>query len=534
MLTSKTVRSIHGTNCRMPSYSKNMRRFLTLTLKSRFCLLPIQYRLFVSMCLMIVSTVAIHGQRQTGGQQEQPIQMQTVDSYIRTEMAKQNIPAITVSVIKDGRMVYERGFGLSDSADGIKATPNTPFYTASVTKAFTGTALLLLEAQRKLDLDKPINAYLYSAKLRSPMWDVSASTVRRVANHTGGLTTYNRKCTVGDSECQASTDTAISRHGIVVWQPGDHFDYSNLGYGVLGTVVSNVSGLRFGQFLEQDLFLPLGMKDCYLPTDSQLRAGSALNYDPSIQKPTPIQISDTPGASSARCSSHDLALFGSFVMKSPLAGQKRILSDAQLHELLYSYAASAGEKYSFGWDQDQVDGYPGVLAQGGTYDSFALLQLLPEQDVAVAVLSNTGTTLPDEITNRIVAQLLPAKPSVEPAVRREEKPNSSQALLSGRWSGEVNTWHGNVHLSLTITSAHEVRAAVDESESVCEKAEVSSSRLDCIAHGDLKTGELPAGASGIELELYLRDGMLVGAATTQSSMQLPYWVALKREAEPLR
>jgi CubicO group peptidase (beta-lactamase class C family) len=53
----------------------------------------------------------------------------------------------------------------------------------------------MLEAQHKIDLDKPINDYLHSAKLRSPMWDVSASSVRRVANHTGGLTTYNRKCT---------------------------------------------------------------------------------------------------------------------------------------------------------------------------------------------------------------------------------------------------------------------------------------------------------------------------------------------------
>src|SRR5882762_1843060 len=213
---------------------------------------PVLSRFFVSVCLMTLSTVTVHGQPRTGEQLEQSIQMQTVDSYIRSEMAKQNIPAITVSVMKDGRVVYEAGFGLADSANGIKATPNTPFYTASVTKAFTGTALILLKAKHKLDLDKPINAYLYSAKLRSPMWDVSASTVRRVANHTSGLTTYNRKCTVGDSECRASTEAAISRHGIVVWQPGDHFDYSNLGYGVLGAVISNVSGLSFGQFLKQD------------------------------------------------------------------------------------------------------------------------------------------------------------------------------------------------------------------------------------------------------------------------------------------
>jgi CubicO group peptidase (beta-lactamase class C family) len=287
----------------------------------------------------------------------------------------------------------------------------------------------MLEAQHKIDLDRPINDYLHSAKLRSPMWDVSASTIRRVANHTGGLTTYNRKCTVDDSDCQASTETAISRHGIVVWQPGDHFDYSNLGYGVLGTVISDVSKMPFGQFLDQGLFLPLGMKNCYLQTGPRLRMGSAaLNYGSNTNKPTPVQISDTPGASSALCSSHDLALFGSFVVKSPLPGQKRVLSDTQIHELLYSDAASAGEKYSFGWHQNRVDGYQGVFAQGGTSDSYALLQLLPEQDIAIAVLLNTGTTLPFEIANRIVAQLLTARKPEAPAAKQEKQSASSGAL----------------------------------------------------------------------------------------------------------
>lgn len=452
-----------------------------------------------------------------------------VDSFIRAEMAKQNIPAITVSVIKDGQIVFEKGYGVADYEGGIKATPSTPFYTASVTKALTATALIILESQQKIDLDKPINDYLHSAKLRSPMWDVSASTVRRVANHTGGLTTYNRKCTVGDSDCQASTENAISRHGFVVWQPGDHFDYSNLGYGVLGTVISDVSGMSFEQFLNQDLFLPLGMKNCYLQTGPQLKSGSALNYEPDTHKRTPIQISDTPGASSARCSSHDLALFGSSVMNSPLPGQRRILSNARLHELLFSEEASAGEKYSFGWNQNQIDGYPGVFAQGGTYDSFALLQLLPEQDIAVAVIANTGTTLPFEIANRIVAQLLHIKPQVEPPAKHEEKPDVPQPLLSGQWLGVVSTWRDDVPLNLTITSPHQVRATVGGTTGACEKAEVSSSRINCVASGDLKTGELPAGASGIGLELYLSRGLLVGAATTQGAVQLPYSVILRRK-----
>lgn len=446
-------------------------------------------------------------------------------------MTKQHIPGISVSVTSHGKLIFEKGFGVVDSAHGRVATPSTPFYTASVTKAFTGTSLILLESEHKLDLDRPVNDYLPTAKLQSPMWDVSAATVRRVANHTGGLTTYNRKCNVGDSSCQTSTIVAIERHGIVFWPPGDHFDYSNIGYGVLGAVVSEASGMPFDQFLQQDIFLPLAMRDCYLQTDSRMRGDSSLNYDPRTLASTPLQVSDTPGASSARCSSHDLAIFGAFVMGNRLAGQKQILSKARLHELLYSDKASAGEKYSFGWDRNRVEGYQGVIAQGGTYDSFALIQLLPEQDIAIAIVANTGTTLPDEITDRIVEQLLPAQPTPQNAQATDKQSTGAGPLLSGTWSGRIIMEKGEVPVKLNIISAQVVQASIGDTSSNCENVELSSSRLDCIARSDLKPDELPMGTAKIELELYWRQGSLVGAATTQGPVQLPFWIALKPTAK---
>ena len=189
------------------------------------------------------------------------------------------------------------------------------------------------------------------------------------------------------------------------WPPGGHSDYSNLGYGILGQVVSDASGKPFDEFLKLDIFQLLGMRDCYLQRGPRLAKCSSLSYDPGTHVQTPIQISDTPGASPARCSSHDLVIFGSFVMGNRLAGQKQILSSNSLHELLYSDSASTGEKYSFGWDANKVEGYPGVFAQGGTYNSFALLQLISDQGIAVAVVANTGTTIPFKIANRIIQQL---------------------------------------------------------------------------------------------------------------------------------
>lgn len=483
------------------------------------------------LCLATIFAIRAQGQLHTQEPQAVPRQFQSVDSFIRKQMVRQHIPGMSVSVVRQGKLIYEKGYGEADSAEGTEVTPETPFYTASVTKAFTGTSLILLEAKHRLDLDRPVNDYLPTAKLHSPMWDASAATVRRVANHTAGLTTYNRKCTVGDSNCVASTVTAIERHGILFWPPGDHFDYSNLGYGALGAVVSQASGKPFDQFLQQDIFLPLGMYDCYLQAGPRLRAGSSLNYDPGTLARTPLQVSDTPGASSVRCSSHDLAIFGSFVVGSPMAGQKRILSRDRLHELLNSDAASAGEEYSFGWDRNRVKGYPGVFAQGGTYDSFALLQLLPEQHIAIAIVANTGTTLPFKITDQIVENMLPALSTPPAAPDADKQAIAAQPLLTGTWSGHIQVGKRDIPVKLTILSPHEVKIAIGDISGNCEKVQLSSSRLDCVSKTGLETNEIPAGTPGTELELYLRKGKLAGAATTQGPVELPYWTVLKPEEQ---
>lgn len=459
--------------------------------------------------------------------------MESVDQYIRVELRLRNIPSIAVSVVQQAKIVYGSAFGFADREKDIPATPNTPYYVASVTKALTGAALIILEAKHKIDLDRPANDYLYSSKLHSPMWDVSKATVRRVADHTAGLTTYARSCIVGDAHCQASTQVAIERYGIVFWPPGDHFDYSNLGYGALGQMISDVSGQSLSQFFEREIFRPLQMRNCYLSMTGDIRPGSAVNYDDSSLRQNPLRVSDTPAASSVRCSAHDLAIFGSFVLNTPVLGQKRVLSKARLRELLYSDEASAGKHYSFGWDRNTVEGHYGVFAQGGTEDSFAIVQLIPGAKLSVAVVSNTSTRLPDEIVNRIVAAVLPAGRTSSLKANATEKKELSFRSLVGDWTGTIQTWTGNVPVSISISSTKVVEVAVGESTTglePCDRVELSDKRMYCVGRGGLKTPDSPFPPYRIEFELYLHIGALMGAATTADGSELPYWVRVMRKS----
>src|SRR5215472_12800907 len=220
-------------------------------------------------------------------------------------------PSIAIAVARRGKIVWEHAFGKSDIERQQIATVNTPYFIASISKTITTTALMALVAHKKVDLDRPVNTYLRSAKITSPMWDVSQVTVRRLANHTAGLATYARGCLVDDNTCDPSPVTAIQRYGVAVWRPGEQFDYSNLGYGVLGEVVAETSGTSLDAALRRLVFAPLGMSSCAVGPDLTQTKGQASRYaigSPPLKK-TSLGRSTTPGASGVYCSVHDLAMF---------------------------------------------------------------------------------------------------------------------------------------------------------------------------------------------------------------------------------
>ena len=117
---------------------------------------------------------------------------------------------------------------------------------------------MILQERKQLDLDHPANEYLAKAKLTSPYWNPAEATVRRIAMQTAGLATYDRSYVQGLNQKRVPSEEIIRRYGIIFWRPGDHFDYSNLSYGILGEIVANVSKRSFGDFLKDAVLLVLG------------------------------------------------------------------------------------------------------------------------------------------------------------------------------------------------------------------------------------------------------------------------------------
>jgi CubicO group peptidase (beta-lactamase class C family) len=452
------------------------------------------------------------------------------------------LPSMAVAVVHGDSIVWEEGFGWANQERRIAATPTTPYYLASVTKVFTGTALALLASERKVDMNRPVNAYLGSHKVRPALWDESAITVERIADHIAGLTTFNLDC---DSAGPCRLDTVIDRFGVIVRPPGENFDYSNLGYGILGEVIARTSKQSYGEFLRSAVFEPLGMRDCEVAADGRPRR-AAVPYVVGTTRAVATSYSATPAASGAFCSAHSLALFGRALLNSrpgasPDAGSSRwaaLLPSSGVPAV--QTGTPSGTTYSRGWwiEEDYV-GMRSILASGGTPYASAILRLVPAEQLAVVVLANMGADVV-RVADAVLDELVPAirerrKNWTPPApATRQRRPISPE--LVGTWAGAIDTYRGKRSLTLSIDSSGEVTGALAGA-----KAEVrltgggaSGPRVfGRLPDADLGIEEARPGSYDLQLGLAMYGSRLAGFATTaarpdSSAPALTFLVELTR------
>ena len=461
-----------------------------------------------------------------------------VRKLIQTEMAARKIPSISVAVAQHGEIIWEEAFGFADKEKQIPANKDTMYYVASATKTFTATALKILEERKQIDFDRPINDYLKPMAVTSPLWNVREATVGKVATHMGGLTTFGRNCYADQPDCRISAAETIKRYGIVFWRPGDHFDYSNLGYGILGEAIRGASGKSYGDFLRDEVFLPLGMTHSSVGIGPGLEKYAAVRYS-SVNGPRPIAYSASPAASGIYSSAHDMALFGMFHLRAHLPNQKAILSDKSIEVMQNSTVSTGGSsRYGLGWwVSEDLNGYRGLLAQGGTDDAMAFLRLIPSEEIVVVMLTNTGDDFPPKIVDEILSVLLPPyrlkmeAAKAKPAPKPDTKPSPS---MIGDWVGHIHTYHGDLPFTLSISAAGDVQAKLKSAPvETLGKFEFTDRGLLGRLAGNLGTVE-DTGPEPYDLdfELYLKGNMLYGSTTTRPrpgaryGARLSYWVEL--------
>ena len=255
-----------------------------------------------------------------------PAEFGEARAFIQQLIARGFSPGASVAVIRDGAVVWSEGFGYADLEARRRATPDSIYSLASVSKPFTGTALMTLVEKGAIDLDAPANRYLPGVKLRNYAGDPSEITIRRLANHTAGFPTHFNF--FHDGIAPPSWDETLRRYGFAFVKPGTRQEYSNLAFGILAYITEAVSKTPRRQYLEETVFDPLGMTR----TSDRVRPGReadaavqyAMDAAGRFLRTSPYAF-DHPGASAYWSSANDLALFVRMHLNNGALGKVRIL-----------------------------------------------------------------------------------------------------------------------------------------------------------------------------------------------------------------
>jgi len=318
-----------------------------------------------------------------------------------------NGPGLSLAVIKDGAIVYKKGFGIANLEYGIPITTSTVFQVASVSKQFTVFSILLLEQDGKLSIDDDIRKYLpeipdYGHKI----------TLRNLANHTSGIRdNTNLANLIGISESDLFSNEEViklitSQKGLN-FIPGDEFQYSNSSYILLAEIVKRVSGQSFAEFTQSRIFKPLKMKNSQFIDAPEIivknRAYSYEKYENVYYKN--ILNHSFVGATGLNSTIDDLSLW-TMNFKN-----KTIGNDAIFNKMKEKTVLNNGEivPYGLGLENQVYKGLDVVFHGGGVGRYGSRILIIPEQNFAIIYLCNSQDFHPFDIVYPIVDYYLADK-----------------------------------------------------------------------------------------------------------------------------
>jgi len=451
---------------------------------------------------------------------------------IREVMKRYALPSISVAVAKDGKIVWEQGFGWANLERKQPATPDTMYSLASLTKSFTAVAVMRLAEEGMIGLDAPANAYLGQARLRGLAGDASGATIRRILEQTSGLPLHWDFFYNDEPHAPPPVETTILHYGILVTPPGAVYQYSNLGYGILGHIISQVSGLGYSDYMHREVFLPLGL--------TRTSVGIALGLGPyaarydAKQQPIPFYTFDHVAASAIYSSAHDLVRFGMFELKDHQLGWQPILKDATIDEMHKPVVPIGfqGTDYAMGWFVHLDDhGYVDVFHSGEMPGVTTMLSLYPAANLAVVVLTNKdiGPLAIEPVSEQIVAAMLPKYAAALRANPHEypgppDRPYSPATELAGRWRGRVLTWKGEIPLAMDVQANGDIRVKLgDEPEALLRQTRWDGRKLAGYFSGNIPTPDADRYHTVLFAELWLRDGTLSGEINAEAFQPRPHY-----------
>jgi len=314
-------------------------------------LINIKYKLsaaFLSVILICLNFAAFSVKA------ESKLDMNKIDNYVKSRMKSEKILGASLGIVEGNKIIYLKGYGNADNK-GAKVTEKTPFIIGSLSKSFTALAIMQLQEEGKIDIDAQVRKYLPWFKLK----DENAAkkiTIRNLLNHKSGLShmkNYNEFLNDDiplEEFIKSLKDTEITK------PVGLEFQYSNIGYDILGEVVEKVSGMPYSKYIEKNIFKPLEMKNSYTSQSEAKKNGLATGYMSYFGIMCAYNQKNHTGnlpAGYLMSTSEDMAHYLIAQMNDGKYNQNFVVSKQALDEMHKKSAYMGyGEYYGMGWVND--------------------------------------------------------------------------------------------------------------------------------------------------------------------------------------
>lgn len=394
-----------------------------------------------------------------------------LNDYLLSEIDQQQIPGLGVAVVQHGQIVHLAGYGLANIEHNAAVTPDTIFQSGSTAKMFTATAILLLARDGRIDLDHPLTRYIPEGPA---IW--SAITIRQMLSMMSGLGNFMEvfaPTPIHDGvvpinvwqDYSSDQLVALAALSPLVFQPGESYEYSNIGYVLAGIIIERITGEPYYSLLKDRVFKPIGMATAreasWFDIIPNRAAGHSIETGALTSRhwtaPTLLRTADGGLYFSPRDIAHWL-----IELESPRVLSPELLS-VMFEPSLLNNGRPAFNNYALGWENAEIRGHH-KIRHGGTWDGFrAEIARFPAQGVSVVVLANLQEARVAHIAQTIAGFVDPALAPYAPIEDTDQASTINdrillRSILTGHPAAEAFTaeaweaWSGNGWFQQLIAS----------------------------------------------------------------------------------
>lgn len=327
-----------------------------------------------------------------------------VDVIATRALAQPNAVGLSIAVARGDRLIVSKGYGTANLESGSPVDDQTMMRIGSVTKQFSAAAVLKLVEQGKLSLDDTLDKLLPDyPKTAKPV------TLRQILNHTSGIWSYtdDGKFMERDSTLELSPDEVLAtfKDKPLEFDPGTKWNYSNSAYYLVGEIIEHAAGRPYAQFVQEELFAPLGLSRTRYESNREIIPNRAQGYafdGGKILNDQPIGA-DVPGAAGSLLSTAaDLVRWN-----IALAGGKVVSPDSyRLMTTTTVLPSGRDAEYGLGLGIDTFEGRKRISHGGGIHGFTSMLGYLPDEKLTVAVISNCEALNPGKVADSIMRAAL--------------------------------------------------------------------------------------------------------------------------------